>query len=166
MEASRNNEFSIEVLSTLLANTHVVMLKTLRLHWNMVGNGFVAVRKITCEQAAELFNAMDEIAERIRTIGGTPPATSEKLLEAASVSSDVTPRSDLDEVSSMITDLISSHQAICNEIKCAYESVSKTDDCVTSNLLSDRLSYHEKLYWMWGAMIAKPRMSGTCPLSA
>jgi starvation-inducible DNA-binding protein len=152
METTRtdHNEFAVETLSILLANTYVMTLKTQHVHWNVVGSGFIGIHGITCGQSTDLFKATDDIAERIRMIGGTPPTTMERLLELASIGSEFTSGSALD----MVAELVAGHQVICNEIKSSCESLAQSSDHGTVSLLTSRLEYHEKVSWLLGSVVA------------
>jgi starvation-inducible DNA-binding protein len=146
-----SKEFAVEVLSTLLANTYSLLLKTQNVHWNIKGSGFIGIHKMTEDHYNSLFEAIDLIAERIRMIGGTPSATFERLAETSCFSSELSAKID----SEMIAELASGHQLICHELKCSCESLSKTDDFGTVALLSDRLLYHEKVLWILNSIIGR-----------
>ena len=62
-------------LAKIVADTYVLLVKTQGYHWNVVGPLFVSLHKLTEEQYEDLFEAADELAERIRALGHpAPPA--------------------------------------------------------------------------------------------
>jgi starvation-inducible DNA-binding protein len=62
-------------LSRLLADTYVVYLKTHSFHWNVEGPMFQTLHQMFMEQYTETWNAIDLIAERIRSLGEYAPGT-------------------------------------------------------------------------------------------
>src|SRR6186713_2053058 len=58
-------------LNALLADTFALYLKTKNFHWHVSGPHFRDYHLMFDEQAAEIFAATDDIAERVRKIGGT-----------------------------------------------------------------------------------------------
>jgi len=59
----------VEKTSVILAGTYALYLKTQYYHWNVVGAEFYNLHKMFEEQYEELRDAVDDIAERIRTLG-------------------------------------------------------------------------------------------------
>jgi starvation-inducible DNA-binding protein len=72
-------------LSRLLADTYVVYLKTHNFHWNVEGPMFQTLHQMFMEQYTEAWNAIDLIAERIRSLGHYAPGTYRQYLELARV---------------------------------------------------------------------------------
>src|SRR5690625_3440249 len=64
-----------EGLSGVLADSYTLFLKTQNYHWNVTGPHFGPLHDLFEEQYRELFDAIDEIAERIRTLGFRAPGT-------------------------------------------------------------------------------------------
>ena len=62
-------------LSRLLADTYVVYLKTHNFHWNVEGPMFQTLHQMFMEQYTEAWNAIDLVAERIRSLGHYAPGT-------------------------------------------------------------------------------------------
>ena len=69
-------------LSRLLADTYVVYLKTHNFHWNVEGPMFQTLHQMFMEQYTEAWNAIDLVAERIRSLGHYAPGTYREYLEA------------------------------------------------------------------------------------
>ena len=72
-------------LSRLLADTYTVYLKTHNFHWNVTGPLFSSLHVMFEEQYTEQWNALDEIAERIRALGHFAPATYKRYAELSSI---------------------------------------------------------------------------------
>jgi starvation-inducible DNA-binding protein len=62
-------------LNKLLADEHVLYIKTRRAHWNVEGPDFLTIHRFFEEQYKQLEQMIDDIAERIRTIGHYTEAT-------------------------------------------------------------------------------------------
>ena len=65
-----------EGLSRLLADTYTLYLTTHNFHWNVTGPMFNTLHTMFMEQYTELWNAVDPIAERIRSLGHPAPGGS------------------------------------------------------------------------------------------
>lgn len=70
MNASTVDDISC-ALNTLLADVFCLYLKTKNFHWHMTGRHFRDYHLLLDDHANQLFMATDEIAERVRKIGGT-----------------------------------------------------------------------------------------------
>lgn len=144
-----------DVLSTLLATTYVLLIKTQNIHWNVKDCGFFNVHSLTEEYYNALFEAIDEIAERIRKIGGKAPATLTEYLKLSAISENVSGMSSCE----MIKELLEDHRKIVEGLRSAIGSMSKSDDFGTIDLLTSRLSYHEKIVWMLSSATSDSRPS-------
>ncbi len=71
-----------QVLRMVLADSFTLYLKTLGVHWNVVGPSFFGLHKLTEAQYEDLATAVDAIAERIRALGQLAPASFGDLCRA------------------------------------------------------------------------------------
>ena len=74
-----------EGLGRLLADSYVMYLKTHGFHWNVTGPMFSSLHSMFMEQYTELWNALDEIAERIRALGHLAPMGGRRYAELSSI---------------------------------------------------------------------------------
>ncbi len=72
-------------LSSLLADTYTLYLKTHNFHWNVTGPMFRTLHLMFEEQYNELALAVDLIAERIRALGFPAPASYREFIELSSI---------------------------------------------------------------------------------
>jgi starvation-inducible DNA-binding protein len=138
-------------LAELLADTSMLFLKTQGVHWNVAGPTFFGIHKLTEEQYENLHLAIDEIAERIRSIGREAPAT-------PSAYADLTKLGELDTSKSaaeMVRTLIDDNETIARSIRSAIPVCEDRDDYVSADLLTQRLAWHEKADWMLRALVAE-----------
>ena len=63
------NHQTLTILEKVLADSYALMLKTQNYHWNVVAENFKSLHEMFGAQYEELFTALDEIAERIRSLG-------------------------------------------------------------------------------------------------
>src|SRR3990167_6678148 len=60
---------AVEALTDFLSHTYALYLKTQNFHWNVTGPQFFSLHLLFQKQYEELAEAVDEIAERVRTLG-------------------------------------------------------------------------------------------------
>ena len=77
---------SASLLSNILADEVVLYIKTLNYHWNVRGHHFGPLHKLFKKQYEKLSELIDEIAERIRTLGQDAPGSMKEFLELTSLS--------------------------------------------------------------------------------
>ncbi len=139
-----------EALTSILASTYQLTVKSHLYHWNVVGPLFKPLHDLTEEHYNALFSAVDIIAERIRALGHLAPAGLGKAAGFAPASGDV----DHTSAIAMIKDLIKDHEAAARELRKAASKAGDADDVVTEDMLTERLTFHEKAIWMLRATVA------------
>src|SRR5438552_15477046 len=70
-----NRKAIADGLSRLLADTYTLYLTTHNFHWNVTGPMFNTLHAMFMGQYTELWNAVDPVAERIRSLGHTAPGS-------------------------------------------------------------------------------------------
>lgn len=138
-------------LTTILAATYKLIIKSHIYHWNVVGPLFLPLHQLTEEHYGTMFEAADIIAERIRALGHLAPV---KLGTAAQFSPDA---GDVDHSTAidMVNDLIGDHEDAVKTMREAAQAADAAGDVVTTDMLTDRLTFHEKALWMLRATIAE-----------
>ena len=137
-------------LSHLLADTYTLYLKTHNYHWNVVGPMFNTLHLMFEEHYNELALAVDEIAERIRSLGEPAPGSYVEFAELASVKEDT----DKPEALEMVRRLVESHEAVARTARSVFPLAEKASDEPTADLLTQRLQVHEKTAWMLRSLLA------------
>jgi starvation-inducible DNA-binding protein len=138
-------------LSRLLADTYVVYLKTHNFHWNVEGPMFQTLHQMFMEQYTETWNAIDLVAERIRSLGHYAPGTYREYLELARVKE--TPGQPKAE--QMVKLLIEGQEAVVKTAREVLPLAEKADDQPTLDLLTQRMQVHEKNAWMLRSLLKK-----------
>jgi starvation-inducible DNA-binding protein len=137
-------------LSDVLASTYQLTIKSHVYHWNVVGPLFKPLHELTEEHYNALFAAADIIAERIRALGHLAPARFADAKSFAPAGKEI----DHLSAAAMVEDLIASHEAVVREMRDAAEKAEKASDLVTTDMLTERLAFHEKAIWMLRAIAA------------
>jgi len=138
-------------LSRLLADTYVVYLKTHNFHWNVEGPMFQTLHQMFMEQYTEAWNAIDLVAERIRSLGHYAPGTYREYLDLARVKE--TPG--VPKAVQMVKLLIDGQESVVKTAREVLPLAEKADDQPTLDLLTQRMQVHEKNAWMLRSLLKK-----------
>ena len=68
-----------KILNNVLADGNVLYIKLRKFHWNLDGDNFMELHKLFEEQYEDVAEAIDEVAERIATLGGTAIGTTSEF---------------------------------------------------------------------------------------
>jgi starvation-inducible DNA-binding protein len=140
----RDTKAVAEKLSEALADSFVLYLKTLGVHWNIVGPTFYSMHKLTEAQYEDMDAAIDVIAERIRSLGHPAPASFADFTKLSQLDSTST----LASAEQMLMSLITDNQTIARRLREAVAAADEADDVVTADLLTNRIGKHEQNAWM------------------
>ena len=136
-------------LCGLLADTYLLLVKTQGYHWNVVGPLFVSLHRLTEEQYQNLFEAVDDLAERVRALGFPAPSSITEMIALAEIGEDTgNPTAE-----QMVENLVSDHEAIVRRLREATVAAEELHDVVTAGMLTDRMQFHEKAVWMLRAVV-------------
>jgi starvation-inducible DNA-binding protein len=137
-------------LSRLLADTYTLYLTTHNFHWNVTGPMFTSLHAMFMVQYTELWNAVDPIAERIRSLGHTAPGSYAQFGALTSLKdAPATPPAALD----MVRVLVEGHEAVARTARSIFPLADKAGDEPTADLLTQRLTVHEQAAWMLRALL-------------
>lgn len=133
-----------EGLGYLLADTYTLYLKTHNFHWNVVGPRFRELHLMFEEQYTELATAVDDIAERIRTLGFPAPGTYSQYASLSAIEeTEGVPNAD-----EMIRTLTEDNETVVRTARRILPLAQDADDESTASLIADRMVIHEKTAWM------------------
>lgn len=141
---NESNEAVVEALSELLASSYTLYLKTHNYHWNVTGPMFTTLHTLFEEQYTELALAVDEVAERIRTLGAFAPASFTAFAELSTVSEE----KGHPKAEEMIRVLVADQKAISDVAQRVIEAAEPLNDSATADLGTRRMDLHEKNAWM------------------
>ncbi len=137
-----------EGLKHLLADSYTLYLQTHNFHWNVTGPQFRELHLMFEEHYTELALAVDEIAERIRTLDVAAPGTYKEFAKLSSIK-------EVDGVpagSEMVDLLTKGHEQVVKTCRDVLKLAQDAEDESTAALVSDRMRLHEKTAWMLRAL--------------
>ncbi|RYZ73777.1 MAG: DNA starvation/stationary phase protection protein [Lysobacteraceae bacterium] len=139
-------------LSRFLADSYTLYLKTHNFHWNVTGSMFNALHNMFEGQYTEQWNALDEIAERIRALGFNAPGSYREFVALSSIPEEpgLTNSADWHE---MVRQLVVGNEAVCRTARAVLDIADDADDAPTEDLLTQRLQTHEKYAWMLRSLL-------------
>jgi starvation-inducible DNA-binding protein len=138
-------------LAGILADEYVLYTKTKKAHWNVEGLDFHAKHLLFEAQFTQLDEVIDDVAERIRTIGHYVSGSLKEFLSLTSLSEKSNSSNDS---KGNIKDLLGDHQSIIIKIREAISSGDgKALDLGTSDFLTGVMASHEKMAWMLSASL-------------
>ncbi|MGB5261297.1 MAG: Dps family protein [Gammaproteobacteria bacterium] len=135
-------------LESLLADSYTLYLQTHNFHWNVTGPQFRELHLMFEEHYTELAIAVDDIAERIRTLDVAAPGTYKAFAKLSHIKEvDGVPAAD-----EMVAILTRGHEQVVKTCREALVPAQEAGDESTVALVSDRMRVHEKTAWMLRAL--------------
>jgi starvation-inducible DNA-binding protein len=136
-------------VSELLADTYTLYLKTHNFHWNVVGPRFHDLHLMFEAQYTELSTAVDDVAERIRTLGFPAPGTYNQFAALTSITETMgVPTAD-----QMVTILTRDNETLIRTARRILPLAQDAADESTASLIADRMVVHEKTAWMLRSLL-------------
>jgi starvation-inducible DNA-binding protein len=133
-------------LNKLLADEHVLYIKTRKAHWNVEGPDFLTIHRFFEEQYKQLEQMIDDIAERIRTIGHYTEATLAVFLQETHLTEETREKNNS---MGFMKSLLGDHETIIIHLR---ENISRYadewKDAGTSDFITGLMETHEKMAWM------------------
>ena len=136
-------------LSRLLADTYTLYIKTHYYHWNVTGPMFNSLHLMFENQYNELATAVDDIAERIRSLGCFAPGTYHEFSRLTAVNED----KDIPAAKNMIENLVQGQETVVKTARSLFPLVINANDEATADLLTQRIQLHEKTAWMLRSLL-------------
>ena len=137
-------------LSRLLADTYTLYLTTHNFHWNVTGPIFNTLHLMFMAQYTELWNAVDPVAERIRSLGHPAPGSYAQFGKLSSIKdAPAVPPKALE----MVAILVAGHEAVARTARSIFPLADKAGDEPTADLLTQRLTVHEQTAWMLRSLL-------------
>jgi starvation-inducible DNA-binding protein len=148
---SRENSKKIaNILNDDLADEYVLLTKTRNYHWNVEDSRFNDLHKFFEEQYELISASVDEIAERVRAVGGKTRATLKEFMNSSQIGEDVGSYPDAD---TMLGNLLSDHETIIKTLRKNIKECQDLNDEATANFLTEKMEEHEKMAWMLRSFI-------------
>lgn len=141
----KNRQAVAAELNKLLADEHILYNKTRNYHWSVEGPSFMEFHKLYEQQYNELAEVIDEIAERIRTIGHFAEGRLKEIIKLASLDEPEAPTKQVEQIANLEAD----HETIIIRLrKLIKEFDEDYKDIGSSDFVTGLLKQHEKMAWM------------------
>ena len=144
-QEDKTNQEIVDALRQTVASTYALMGQLHLCHWNVRGKSFFTLHDAFQAQYTELFTAVDEIAERIRAIGGLAPGGLGTLAEKAGIK-EIAEDATADQ---MVAHLLEAHRKVLGDVANVREKAGKANDLATEDMMIARKQVHEKAVWMF-----------------
>lgn len=142
----------VTFLNTLLADEYVLYTKTRNAHWNVTGQNFYELHKFFETQYEVLDIMIDDIAERVRTLGHFSIGSLRDFLSVTHMGEE---KDDFNNSKQIIQTLVNDHETIIRIIRNDIIPISdKYRDLGTADFVTGLMEQHEKMAWMLRANLS------------
>ena len=131
-------------LNGLLADSFALYLKTKNFHWHVSGPHFRSYHLLFDEQASQIFASTDELAERVRKIGGS---TLRSIGDVSRLQSIKDNDKDFVVPGDMLSELMADNKAVATAMRKAHQVADKYEDVATASILETFIDATEKRTW-------------------
>ena len=144
LDTLSTNAAVIKGLEVLLADSYQLMAQTHLAHWNVEGTDFFQLHTVFQSQYEELFEAIDEIAERLRAMDAFAPGGLKRLARLTDIeeSSDAVPAKDF------VASLLVAHELLISNAFETRRAAAEAGDAETEDMVIGRIKEHQKTTWM------------------
>lgn len=138
-------------LNVLLANYSIFYQNVRGYHWNIKGDKFFELHLKFEELYNDLLLKIDEVAERILTLGASPKHTYSDYFTVAEIKESKL----VSDGEAAVQDIINSFRTLIGLQRELLTLSADADDEGTNALMSDYIRAQEKLVWMYRAYLGK-----------
>lgn len=138
-------------LGRLLADSYLLYIKTQNFHWNVTGPMFSTLHILFEQHYTELTMAIDQIAERIRSLGMPAPGSYAQFSELSAIKEEVGQPSSEE----MLKQLVIGQETVVKTARQIFPLAESANDESTCDLLTQRMQVHEKNAWMLRSLLDK-----------
>lgn len=143
------DEELVEKSKVVLADTFLMYIKAHSYHWNIIGSDFPQLHDFFGKLYEELHDAIDLLAEQVRTLDAFAPSTLARMIELSTLTED----DKIPVPQTMIKNLYEANRKVAETIKECYLLAEEKEEYAYSNVLQDRLSAHAKHQWMLRSLL-------------
>lgn len=141
----------VNLLNRDLSDAYLLLIKTKKYHWDVVGPQFRSLHELWEEQYQALTANIDSLAERVRTLGGYPVGTAEGFLKMATVKEDA---GRVPTATEMVSNLVDDHEQVIRNLRQHVDQCSEEfRDEGTADFLTGLMEQHEEMAWMLRSFI-------------
>lgn len=148
LDAAKSRKLA-DGLNNLLANYQLFYMNTRGFHWNIKGDKFFELHVKFEELYNDIILKIDEIAERIVTLGATPYHSYTSFLKHSSIKE----HTDVSDGTKCVEYIVSDFQTLLEMQRQLLEMSDEAGDEGTNSLMSDYIRAQEKLVWMYNSYL-------------
>jgi len=134
----------VDQLNVVLADTYALYLKTKNFHWHVSGPHFYPYHLMLDEHATALLNSTDEIAERVRKIGGTTLRSIGQISKLQTIDDN---NEDYVAPGAMLRELMKDNKATIEGMRKAHGTADDAGDVATASILENFIDAAERRVW-------------------
>ena len=138
-----------EKLNGLLANYQIFYMNSRGFHWNIKGDKFFELHLKFEELYNDSLIKIDEIAERVLTLGFTPTHTYTNYLKGATIKE----ANNISDGNAAIQAILDGYAVLLPLERELLDLSAEANDEGTNALMSDYIREQEKLVWMYSAYL-------------
>jgi starvation-inducible DNA-binding protein len=131
-------------LNAVLADSFALYLKTKNFHWHVSGPHFRDYHLLLDEQGEQIFGTTDELAERVRKIGGRTLRSIGHIAKLQRIRDN---DAEFVDPADMLQELMRDNKAVVHSMREAHDIASKHEDSATTSLLETFIDAAEKRVW-------------------
>lgn len=133
-----------DALNGLLADSFALFLKTKNFHWHVSGPHFRDYHLLLDDQAAEIMAATDDMAERVRKIGGTTLRSIGHIAKLQTIEDN---DAEFVPPAMMLQELMNDNKHVTAQMRKAHEVCDEHEDIASASLIENWIDQTEKRTW-------------------
>jgi len=150
LESGKSKELAVK-LNDLLTNLQLFYMNTRGFHWNIKGEKFFELHLKFEELYTDLQLKIDEVAERVLTLGETPTHSYSQYLKTTAVKEQV----NVSDGKQAVQHILDTFKTLLQKERVILEISAEVNDEGTNALMSDYIRQQEKLVWMYSSYLSK-----------
>lgn len=139
------------IVNKQVANFSVMYIKLHNYHWYVKGEQFFTLHEKFEELYTETAAVIDDLAERLLALGGSPVATMKEILEMSSIEE----AHGNETAKDMVSELVKDFTTLTTELKQGMDVAGEVDDETTGDMLLAIHQSLEKHMWMLNSFLGK-----------
>ena len=141
----------VDLLNRDLADQYLLLIKTKKYHWDVIGPQFRSLHTLWEEQYNAITLNIDATAERVRQLGGYPLGTAAGFVEYGSLKEHP---NDLPSANEMVARLVQDHEQVIRNMREDVDKCGeKFHDEGTADFITGLMEQHEEMAWMLRSFI-------------
>jgi starvation-inducible DNA-binding protein len=148
----------IGLLNSDVADLYLLLIKTKKYHWDVIGPQFRTLHQLWEEHYESLTISIDKTAERVRTLGGYPVGTAEGFLKLSTIKEQP---GTLPNANEMVISLVNDHEQVIRKLREHIDRCGEDfHDQGTADFLTGLMEEHEEMAWMLRSFVEGEALEG------